>query len=103
MSTPTPERWGGQELPGAYVDEAAQLPPTHVFVCTCAWHAQDAGGGYTEYLMEPEPSCPEHGSLVAYVEDDGPPCCTGGACCGPGSYCCARTGPHDHPELEEDR
>lgn len=29
-------------------------------------------------------------------------CCTGGACCGPGSYCCAHTGPHDHPEIEED-
>lgn len=23
-------------------------------------------------------------------------CCTGGDCCGPGSYCCANTGPHTH-------
>lgn len=26
------------------------------------------------------------------------PCCTGGDCCGPGSYCCANTGPHNHDE-----
>lgn len=30
--------------------------------------------------------------------NDGPPCCSGGDCCGPGSYCCARTGPHEHNE-----
>lgn len=28
-------------------------------------------------------------------------CCTNGDCCGPGSYCCANTGPHEHPELSE--
>ena len=27
------------------------------------------------------------------------PCCTGGDCCGPGSYCCANTGPHTHDDL----
>lgn len=25
------------------------------------------------------------------------PCCTG-TCCGPGSYCCANAGPHDHDD-----
>ncbi len=28
------------------------------------------------------------------------PCCTNGDCCGPGSYCCANTGPHTHSELD---
>ena len=28
--------------------------------CACTPHAQDAGGGYTEYLLEYEPACPEH-------------------------------------------
>jgi len=35
--------------------------------------------------------------------DNGPQCCSGGDCCGPGSYCCARTGPHEHQELALDR
>lgn len=26
------------------------------------------------------------------------PCHTDGACCGPGSYCCVHTGPHEHAE-----
>lgn len=34
------------------------------------------------------------------MSDEGAPCCTGGECCGPGSYCCARTGPHEHPEVD---
>lgn len=29
-------------------------------------------------------------------------CCTGGDCCGPGSYCCANTGPHEHHEEDFD-
>lgn len=28
--------------------------------CRCIPHWQDAGGGYTEYVPEYEPSCPEH-------------------------------------------
>lgn len=28
-------------------------------------------------------------------------CCTGGDCCGPGSYCCANTGPHNHEAEDE--
>ena len=28
--------------------------------CSCTPHEQDAGGGYTEYLLEYEPACPEH-------------------------------------------
>lgn len=28
--------------------------------CQCIPHWQDAGGGYTEYVPEYEPSCPEH-------------------------------------------
>ena len=28
--------------------------------CSCTPHEQDAGGGHTEYLLEYEPSCPDH-------------------------------------------
>lgn len=28
--------------------------------CVCTFHEQDAGGGYTEYLLEYEPACPDH-------------------------------------------
>ncbi|RDI32427.1 hypothetical protein DEU38_103160 [Rhodococcus sp. AG1013] len=28
--------------------------------CVCTAHTQDAGGGYTEHLLEYEPACPEH-------------------------------------------
>ncbi|NKT91772.1 hypothetical protein GS854_01645 [Rhodococcus hoagii] len=28
--------------------------------CVCTGHTQDAGGGYTEHLLEYEPACPEH-------------------------------------------
>lgn len=28
--------------------------------CRCIPHWQDAGGGYTEFVLEYEPSCPEH-------------------------------------------
>lgn len=28
--------------------------------CTCEPYWQDAGGGYTELLAEPDPDCPEH-------------------------------------------
>lgn len=28
------------------------------------------------------------------------PCHTDGDCCGPGSECCANTGPHEHPAFE---
>lgn len=29
-------------------------------VCSCTGESQDAGGGYFEYLPEPDPECPEH-------------------------------------------
>lgn len=32
--------------------------------CTCTPYWQDAGGGYTEYVPEYEPSCPEHSQHV---------------------------------------
>lgn len=35
-------------------------------------------------------STPETGTFGA--------CCSGGDCCGPGSYCCANAGPHRHPD-----
>lgn len=28
--------------------------------CTCTGASQDAGGGYFEHLLEPDPECPEH-------------------------------------------
>lgn len=31
--------------------------------CRCTPYFQDAGGGYTEYVPEWEPSCPEHGEI----------------------------------------
>lgn len=27
--------------------------------------------------------------------------CCRDECCGPGSWCCAHAGPHEHPELDE--
>jgi hypothetical protein len=30
------------------------------FACTCEPYWQDAGGGYTELLAEPDPDCPVH-------------------------------------------
>lgn len=29
-------------------------------VCSCTGESQDAGGGYFEHLLEPDPECPEH-------------------------------------------
>lgn len=38
--------------------------PTPADGCQCSGHSQDAGGGYVEFLMEYEPSCPEHSEHV---------------------------------------
>jgi hypothetical protein len=32
--------------------------------CICTSHAQDAGCGYTEMVLEYEPACPEHSQHV---------------------------------------
>lgn len=45
-------------------DWQARLLPDPKGGCCCTWHSQDAGGGYTEYLMEYEPACPEHSTHV---------------------------------------
>lgn len=39
-------------------------PPSPGDGCQCSGHSQDAGGGYVEYLMEYEPSCPVHSEHV---------------------------------------
>ena len=38
--------------------------PTSGDGCQCTGHSQDAGGGHVEYLLEYEPSCPEHSEHV---------------------------------------
>lgn len=32
--------------------------------CCCIPHTQDAGGGYTEHLLEMHPACPEHSDAL---------------------------------------
>ena len=41
-------------------DAAVAALPLPVDGCACTPHEQSAGGGYTEYLLEYEPACPEH-------------------------------------------
>jgi len=28
--------------------------------CLCDWYTEDRGGGYTEFVAEPNPDCPQH-------------------------------------------
>jgi hypothetical protein len=35
--------------------------------CICTWHHQNAGGGYWETVLEPDPDCPEHGAGLREV------------------------------------
>lgn len=36
--------------------------------CRCTYHSEDRGGGHSELMLEPEPTCPEHGrDLMAPV------------------------------------
>lgn len=41
--------------------------PTITDRCTCTPYWQDAGGGYTEYVPEWEPTCPVHGEVDAIM------------------------------------
>jgi hypothetical protein len=41
-------------------EESANTLPDVDGGCACTPHSQDAGGGYTEHLLEYEPACPEH-------------------------------------------
>lgn len=36
--------------------------------CRCTHHSEDRGGGYSELVIEPEPSCPEHGEGLVATE-----------------------------------
>ncbi|WP_029292241.1 hypothetical protein [Cellulomonas sp. HZM] len=40
--------------------DPARILPDPTAGCCCIWHDQDAGGGYTETVVEYEPACPEH-------------------------------------------
>jgi hypothetical protein len=51
---------GSESLAG---QEVRKLP-TPADGCTCTPHSQDAGGGYTEHLLEYDPACPEHSEHV---------------------------------------
>lgn len=45
-------------------ESAAQSLPDPKGGCACTMHAQNAGGCYTEYVLEYEPACPEHSHHV---------------------------------------
>lgn len=40
--------------------DPARVLPDPTAGCCCTWHNQDAGGGYTETVVEYDPACPEH-------------------------------------------
>lgn len=74
------EKWADEKL-GGYIARtsfmqgvrfalevtAAPVLPS-ASACPCTYHSEDRGGGYSELVIEPEPSCPEHGSGLAAPE-----------------------------------
>lgn len=59
-----PEAPSDDQIAMDNADWQGRLLPDPEGGCCCTWHAQDAGGGHTEYLMEYEPACPEHSEHV---------------------------------------
>jgi hypothetical protein len=60
-----PDYWLNTEhnllCPWCKIEEMkAKVLPDPQGGCVCIPHSQDAGGGYTEHLLEYEPACPEH-------------------------------------------
>jgi hypothetical protein len=53
-------RAGLKAVADAAFEEGVRWAFTKAASCTCTPAPQDAGGGYTEYLTEYEPTCPEH-------------------------------------------